>query len=77
MLDNLPTGDYTVTLTDVNGCITSLSTTVVLEASPAINEPIIAPANCAQNNDSATFTVTGGTPPFLYIKVRIISGIHA
>ncbi len=63
---NLSAGDYTVTIRDANGCTTSITASVVLEAPPAITGLSLAPATCAQINGQASFTINGGSPPLLY-----------
>ncbi|MBL7963492.1 MAG: PKD domain-containing protein [Flavobacteriales bacterium] len=60
----LPAGTYTVTITDALGCDTAI-TAIVSEPPPLqVNGPVLTPVTCAGlNNGTATFQVTGGTPP--------------
>ncbi len=67
--NNLSTGNYTVTVTDVFGCTSTLSTT--------INEPAAlqlsfshTDATCGGSNGSATVNVNGGTAPLNYLWVN-------
>jgi len=62
----LSAGLYSITVTDVNGCISTCSI--------VINEPtqLICSTNkydptCGQNNGSATVSVVGGSAPYLYL----------
>lgn len=66
-LDNLLAGNYTVAITDANGCTLTLNTTV--GEPPAISiTGIAADVLCTgDENGSIEVTVTGGTPPFSYI----------
>ncbi len=63
---NIPTGSYTCTVTDENGC--------VLTAVSAINQPNIlsstvnsTPTMCMGSVGSATVITGGGTPPYGYV----------
>lgn len=59
-------GNYTATITDANGCSTSVSVTIT--ATPAIAaNPTITNANCGLCDGSATLVPTGGTAPFTYL----------
>jgi gliding motility-associated-like protein len=63
----LPTGTYTVTITDANGCISSAT-------SPLITQPTLVNVNTtttdvscfAGNNGTATASAGGGTPGYTY-----------
>lgn len=65
--DNLPTGTYSITITDAGGC--SQIATIML---PNINAPIITPVTSTNiscfngNNGSISTTVSGGTPAYTY-----------
>ena len=61
-LINLPPGDYTVTVTDANGCSNSASATVT-EPPPLTATTATTPAACGTPG-SATVTASGGTPPY-------------
>ncbi len=64
----LAPGNYTVTITDNNGC-TAAQTVVVTVFNCAITtQSNLVPASCAnQSNGSIILTVVGGTPPFTYL----------
>lgn len=59
-------GNYTVTVTDQNGC--SNSTTLNIAASAALNvNATSTPSSCGGANGSANVTASGGTVPYTYI----------
>ncbi len=61
----LPIGTWTVTVTDVLGCDTTLSATLVQPAPLAVATVNAIPALCnGQSNGSAAVTLTGGTPNY-------------
>lgn len=61
----IPSGTYSVTITDANGCTGTATGTVANP--PAINlATTVVNPNCGGNNGSATATATGGRPPFSY-----------
>ena len=65
--NGLAAGNYTVTVTDGNGCSQTASTTI-LQPSP-LTASIPAPVNVScngGNNGSATVNVNGGTPVYIY-----------
>lgn len=67
VLQNVPTGNYSVTVTDFLGC-TATATSLVVET-PGPNVSIInsSDATCfGYNNGSATASVSSGTGPFQY-----------
>ncbi|MBL0102854.1 MAG: SprB repeat-containing protein [Bacteroidetes bacterium] len=61
----LSAGNYTVTITDANGCTTSLSTTVTQPTTFTLSTSTTS-ATCGAANGSATANLTGGTGPFTY-----------
>lgn len=63
---NLPAGNYSVTVTDVNGCSATLSVNIIIGSAPT---PDISVTNshCDQADGSATVTVTGGSGNYTYI----------
>lgn len=65
-ISNLPAGTYSVTVTDLNGCMAMASFT--LQLAPIMEISITgATIVCGQENGgSATVVVIGGTPPFSY-----------
>jgi hypothetical protein len=66
VINNISAGNYSVTVTDANGCTSSRS--VIVTGSSAITATATAtPVSCfAGNNGSATVTAAGATAPFTY-----------
>lgn len=65
---NLPAGNYTVTVTDANGCTSSQS--VILTQPPAITSSVsVTNTLCGNNTGSATVTASGGTGNLTYFWV--------
>lgn len=62
----LPTGTYSVTVTDANGCTGSASGTVLNPPQIVISTSVNAPACGSGGTGSATVSATGGRPPFTY-----------
>ena len=59
-------GVYTVTVTDTAGCTDTLSATVG-SATPISISAVVDDAGCGNANGSATLTVSGGTPGYVYL----------
>ncbi|MFN8166264.1 MAG: SprB repeat-containing protein [Bacteroidia bacterium] len=60
-------GNYSVIITDANGCTTSAATTVTANTPPAITIASGSNVSCfAGNNGSASALVSGGQSPFTY-----------
>ncbi len=65
--NSLVAGDYTVTVTDANGCPSSATLTVDLTNPQIVISGTPTPVSCFGGNDgSATVTVNSGNGPFLY-----------
>lgn len=67
LITGLEAGDYSLTLTDMNGCMTTAMTTIIEPAS--VNIDSIIPTNnlCFGGTDGAlTVYPSGGSPPFQY-----------
>ncbi|MFM7016870.1 MAG: gliding motility-associated C-terminal domain-containing protein [Bacteroidota bacterium] len=64
-ISNISAGDYTVTVTDANGCIAGQQFTVTQPDSISII-PIIVSANCGQSSGSISVQVSGGISPYSY-----------
>ena len=62
-LNNLGAGSYTATLTDANGCLVSITDTVLISNGPQLNETIT-PSSCMNNTGSVSVVISGGTPPY-------------
>ncbi|MBX2870805.1 MAG: T9SS type A sorting domain-containing protein [Saprospiraceae bacterium] len=65
-LDNLAAGDYSATVTDVNGCEDIVSTSIALQEGPTIMWTTEAGASCDDNNGALSASVSGGLPPYTY-----------
>lgn len=67
VISNLPSGAYTVTLTDANGCTASatgfVSNAPQLFLNPTVSDPVCP----GDTNGSVTVAVSGGTPPYAYV----------
>ncbi len=64
----LSTGSYSVTVTDANGCVSTLGTTVNNNASPIATVSSTTNVTCYGGSDgTATASVAGGTGPFTYL----------
>ncbi|MBI3510650.1 MAG: gliding motility-associated C-terminal domain-containing protein [Bacteroidetes bacterium] len=61
----LAAGSYTCTVTDANGCISSVSVTIT-EPTQVTGTTSSTPANCGGNNGSATVVAGGGSPGYTY-----------
>lgn len=59
-------GNYTITVTDINGCTGTRTVTVNSTSSPTITATPTQPAGCTFAVGSASATPTGGTPNFTY-----------
>ncbi|MFM7822949.1 MAG: beta strand repeat-containing protein, partial [Bacteroidota bacterium] len=68
-ISNLISGTYTVSITDVNGCLSSASGTVNQPQAPiAISIASTSSVNCFGGTDgSASVSVSGGTIPYSYL----------
>jgi len=63
--NNLPSGNYTVSITDANGCSGTLSTTLA-DVSAAVLTFSADNSDCGQSNGSATVSAVGGALPLSY-----------
>ena len=63
---NLTTGNYTVTITDANGC-TQSSSASVLEPAAIILNTNSTPSTCGSANGTADVIVAGGAAPYSYL----------
>jgi gliding motility-associated-like protein len=64
-LSNVAAGDYTVTVTDANGCIAGQQFTITQNDSISIS-PTISNTNCGQSSGAISLNVSGGTSPYSY-----------
>jgi hypothetical protein len=65
--NNLPAGNYTVTVTDANGCTASASAVVTDIPGPTLSISGTSSASCGLSNGSAITNVNGGTPPYNFM----------
>ncbi len=63
-IDNLPAGDYTLSVTDASGC-QDVETYTVGEPEPVVANFMTTPANC-NSLGTAMIEVSGGNPPFAF-----------
>ncbi|HTA26865.1 MAG TPA: PKD domain-containing protein, partial [Bacteroidia bacterium] len=63
----LSAGNYTITVTDANGCTATNSVIIIQPNALTITTAVVTNVNCnGGNNGSASSTVTGGISPYLY-----------
>ena len=62
----LSAGNYTVYISDANGCTTSAVTSIVTGTGPSISSTSSTPAGCSVSNGTATANPTGGAPNYTY-----------
>ena len=65
MFLNLAAGNYTITIKDANGCISTTVATVTNLLAPTLTL-LASPAACFNANGTITATVVGGVTPYLY-----------
>jgi gliding motility-associated-like protein len=66
-LTNLGAGTYTVSVTDANGCVNTLSSTVSQPAVLTLSNTTINPLCTDSLNGSIDLSVAGGTSPYTYL----------
>jgi hypothetical protein len=67
-------GEYTFSITDANGCLTTVKDEVV-EANEdifGIDLQVTAPSACGQSDGTLTVTVSGGYPPYIIVLNNIV-----
>ncbi|WP_425568689.1 beta strand repeat-containing protein, partial [Pontibacter saemangeumensis] len=63
----LPSGNYTITVKDANGCLIAETSSIINIPGPTAVTATSLPTSCANNDGTVTAgTVTGGTAPYLY-----------
>jgi gliding motility-associated-like protein len=62
----LVAGNYTVTVTDSTGCVSSQNITIT-QPQTLVHYAVTNPANCSESNGSINITSTGGTGPYSYL----------
>ena len=64
-ITNLPSGDYTVTVTDAKICELIVTYNISGPTAPLAAQVVSTPVKCfGDTNGTATLTITGGTPPY-------------
>ncbi|MEO8149225.1 MAG: T9SS type A sorting domain-containing protein [Bacteroidia bacterium] len=65
----LAAGAYTVTVTDTNGCITSVTATITEPAALTMGPVTGTDVSCFGGNNGTAIagTISGGTPPYVYL----------
>lgn len=64
VLDNVPAGTYTITVTDEEGCIVEQSITLSQPDDLVLAEVSVVPVICSGNTGEGEVSVTGGTPNY-------------
>lgn len=62
---SIPPGVYSVTVTDINGCTATQSTTIATNSSPILTLTKI-DATCGKNNGRMFSAITGAKPPIVF-----------
>lgn len=63
---NLPAGNYTVSVRDNNGCVSTATVSITQPTQIVANTTTIN-STCGQSNGSATVTAVGGVGPYTYL----------
>ncbi len=65
-ITGLNSGNYTVTITDANGCAGIDNQSIVLENAPTLSLNTFTNSACTSNTGTVSVNLTGGTAPFTY-----------
>jgi hypothetical protein len=65
-ISGLAAGDYTVTVTDANGCNKNMQFTVETDVSTITVTPVVTNTTCTASIGAINITVSGGTSPYTY-----------
>lgn len=65
-ISGLSEGNYSVSVTDVNGCVKTKSGTITKVDPVGFGAFTSEPPDCLTNNGQLTLTITGGTAPYYY-----------
>jgi hypothetical protein len=66
-ISNVPAGNYTVNITDANGCSFSSGVTITQPSVPIVVAATATSAACSQNDGTATAVVSGNTSAVQYL----------
>jgi gliding motility-associated-like protein len=75
--DNLPAGNYSVTISDANNCTFVLPIIISNEGAPTVDAPIISHATCSQANGSISLTASGGVGDLTYTWTNNVSNSNS
>ena len=81
-VSGLAAGNYTVTVTDANGCANNMPFTVETDNSTITVTPVVTNTTCTASIGAINITVSGGTSPYTYLwsngaTTEDISGLAA
>ena len=62
----LSAGTYGLTVTDANGCYSSISVELTFTAGPSLSWESVMDASCAEDNGALTVMASDGLPPYSY-----------
>jgi uncharacterized protein (DUF2141 family) len=65
-ITGLTSGEYSVQVTDANGCVVSKNATIENIDPIGLGLFTVSAATCFENNGTITLTITGGTEPYFY-----------
>lgn len=65
-LEGLASGNYQVTVTDVNGCADTVAVTIQGQVQVSLSAVTVPVSSCSTPNGSIFLLVTHGTPPFIF-----------
>ena len=66
-ISGLAAGNYTVTITDANGCTTNMPITVGTDNVTITATPVVTNTTCTASIGAINITVSGGTSPYTYL----------
>lgn len=66
VFNELPSGIYTISVHDTNGCVSSIDNISVLAKDFLFSADITADNNCLNHNGAVTVNVNASNPPFLF-----------
>ena len=67
VLQNVPAGNYSVTVSDATGCTTSNNLTISNSPGPSLSQGTLVNATCGMSNGSTTVIINGGQAPYTYL----------
>src|SRR6185436_4845991 len=81
-ISGLAEGNYSVTVTDANGCITSTAVSIGKNTPSIMSSTSSTNATCSGNNGSVSVNAAGGTAPYSWLwsngsTLQDVSGLSA